>query len=313
MEFFSKPTHFPFMATRKIWYSLSVVLMVISFVSFATRGLNFAIDFTGGVAIEASFPGAADVGRIRHELDTAGFHDAQVENFGSSRDISIRLAPDKSQNGASAEIRARVEAVLKSVDSAATVQQVEVVGPQVGNELKRSAALALSFTLLLIFGYIALRFHTWRLSLGAILAVLHDPILVLGVFSVSQTSFDLPVVAAILAVIGYSLNDTVVVFDRIRERFEANRRLAPALALDESINQTLSRTIMTKVVTSIVVLALLFLGGPALRGFSEALIIGILAGTYSSIYISSAIALDCGLEPEHVFPTLRKTRADDLP
>ena len=164
-----------------------------------------------------------------------------------------------------------------------------------------------------IFIYIAFRFNTWRLSLGAILAVLHDPILVLGIFSITQTSFDLAVVAAILAVIGYSLNDTVVVFDRIRERFHANRRLASALALDQSINQTLSRTIMTKVVTAIVVVALLFLGGAVLRGFSEALMIGIIAGTYSSIYISSAIALDCGLTSEHVFPTLKKAAADVLP
>jgi preprotein translocase subunit SecF len=311
MEFFSKPTRFPFMATRKIWYGLSVVLMVVSFASFATRGLNLAIDFTGGVSVEATFPGTADVARIRAQLEAAGFQEPEVENFGSSRDVAIRLPPDKAQSGA--EIRARIEGIIKGVDSGAVVQSVDIVGPQVGNELKRSASLALIFTLFGIFAYIALRFHTWRLSLGAILAVLHDPILVLGVFSVTQTTFDLPVVAAILAVIGYSLNDTVVVFDRIRERFEANRRLAPALALDESINQTLSRTIMTKVVTSIVVVALLFLGGPALRGFSEALMIGILAGTYSSIYISSAIALDCGLRPEHVFPPIRKTPADEMP
>jgi preprotein translocase subunit SecF len=311
MEFFKKTTKFPFMATRRVWYGLSIVLMLVSFVSFATRGLNLAIDFTGGVSIEAAFPGAADVARIRSQLTAAGFHEPEVQNFGTSRDVAIRLPPDKTQNGAA--IRSRVEAVIKSIDSGAVVQKVDIVGPQVGDELKRSAALALGFTLLLIFIYIALRFHTWRLSLGAILAVLHDPILVLGVFSVTQTAFDLPVVAAVLAVIGYSLNDTVVVFDRIRERFEANRRLAPALALDESINQTLSRTIMTKVVTSIVVVALLFLGGPALRGFSEALIIGILAGTYSSIYISSAIALDCGLKPEHVFPAVRKRDADETP
>jgi len=161
--------------------------------------------------------------------------------------------------------------------------------------------------------YIALRFHTWRLSLGAILAVIHDPVLVLGIFSITQTPFDLPVVAAILAVIGYSLNDTVVVFDRIRERLETNRRLPPDVVLDQSINQTLSRTIMTKVVTSIVVVALLFLGGPVLRGFSEALMIGIIAGTYSSIYISSAIALDCGLTAEHVFPSEKKAALDHLP
>jgi preprotein translocase subunit SecF len=161
--------------------------------------------------------------------------------------------------------------------------------------------------------YLALRFHTPRLSAGAILAVMHDPILVLGVFSITQTPFDLAVVAAILAVIGYSLNDTVIVFDRIRERFEEARRLEPAVVLDQAINQTLSRTIMTKVVTSIVVVALLFLGGPVLRGFSEALLIGILAGTYSSIYISSAVALDLGLKAEHVFPTVKKAAADNLP
>jgi len=167
--------------------------------------------------------------------------------------------------------------------------------------------------LFFIFIYIAYRFHTWRLSLGAILAVLHDPILVIGFFSITQTPFDLAVVAAILAVIGYSLNDTVVVFDRIRERFETNRRSASATVLDESINQTLSRTIMTKVVTAIVVVALLFLGGPVLKGFSEALLIGIIAGTYSSIYISSAIALDCGLTAEHVFPSVKKAALDHLP
>ncbi len=188
-----------------------------------------------------------------------------------------------------------------------------MVGPQVGGELRRSAEWSLFFTLVGIFIYIALRFHTWRLSLGAILAVIHDPILVVGIFALLQTPFDLPAVAAILAVIGYSLNDTVVVFDRIRERFGVNRRMASALVLDQSINQTLSRTIMTKVVTAIVVLALLFLGGSALRGFSEALMIGIIAGTYSSIYISSAIALDCGLASEHLFPTLKKSAVDAMP
>jgi preprotein translocase subunit SecF len=203
--------------------------------------------------------------------------------------------------------------VLKQVDAKAELVNFEVVGPQVGSELQRSAMGALAGTLLLIFLYIMMRFHTWRLSFGAILAVLHDPILVLGVFSITGTSFDLPVVAAMLAVIGYSLNDTVVVFDRIRERFEANRRLEPAVALDQSINQTLSRTIMTKVVTLIVVVALYVLGGPALKGFSEALIIGILAGTYSSIYISASAALDCGLKAEHLMAAKVKHPVDDLP
>jgi len=311
VEFFHKQTNFPFMATRKVWYTLSAILMIASVASFITRGLNLAIDFTGGVSAEATFAQAADVDAVRSKLAAGGFKEPQVQNFGSSRDIAIRLPPDPSLNPT--EVRSKLETALQSVDPSAQVKQLDVVGPQVGNELKTSATWALASTLLLIFAYIAFRFHTWRLSLGAILAVVHDPVLVLGIFSVTQTSFDLAVVAAILAVIGYSLNDTVVVFDRIRERLEANRRLAPDVVLDQSINQTLSRTIMTKVVTSIVVVALLFLGGPVLRGFSEALMIGIIAGTYSSIYISSAIALDCGLTAEHVFPSVKKTALDHLP
>ena len=311
MEFFHKQTNFPFMATRKVWYTLSAVLMVASLGALATRGLNLAIDFTGGINAQANFATTANVDAVRTKLAANGFHDPQVQNFGSSRDIAIRLPPDPKENENS--IRAKIEPLLKAVDPTAQVTDLEVVGPQVGSELRTSAAEALGATLLLIFLYIAFRFHTWRLSLGAILAVMHDPILVLGLFSFTQTSFDLPVVAAVLAVVGYSLNDTVVVFDRIRERFESNRRLPSDVVLDQSINQTLSRTIMTKVVTSIVVVALLFLGGPVLKGFSEALMVGIIAGTYSSIYISSAIALDCGLTAEHIFPTVKKTAVDHLP
>jgi len=299
------------MATRKVWYTLSAILMIVSLGSFFSRGLNLGIDFTGGVSAEVSFPRAANVDAVRTALAASGFREPQVQSFGSSRDIAIRLPPDPQQSPG--EVRTRLESALHTVDPAVQVTQLDVVGPQVGNELKVSAMWALFFTLLGIFLYIAFRFHTWRLSLGAIFAVLHDPILVIGFFSLSQMSFDLAVVAAILAVIGYSLNDTVVVFDRIRERFESNRRSPSDVILDQSINQTLSRTIMTKVVTSIVVVALLFLGGPALRGFSAALLIGIIAGTYSSIYISSAIALDFGLTAEHLFPSVKKAALDHLP
>ncbi len=311
MEFFSHQTSYPFMATRKVWYGLSALLMIVSLGSFFARGVNLAIDFTGGVSAEASFPQAANVDAVRAGLTAAGFREPSVQSFGSSRDVAIRLPPDAKQTAEG--IRARLETTLRAIDPAAQVVQLEVVGPQVGNELKASAAWALVFTLVGIFLYLALRFHTWRLSAGAIFAVLHDPILVLGFFAVTQMTFDLSVVAAMLAVIGYSLNDTVVVFDRIRERFEGNRRTPPDQVLDQSINQTLSRTIMTKVVTSIVVVALLFLGGPVLKGFSAALLIGIVAGTYSSIYISSAIALDFGLTAEHLFPTVKKAAIDHLP
>jgi len=311
VEFFSHQTNFPFMATRRVWYALSAVLMIVSLGSFFVRGLNLGIDFTGGVSAEVSFPRAANVDAVRSALTAGGFSGPQVQSFGSSRDINIRLPPDPKLSPG--EVRTRLETALHTVDAGAQVTQLDVVGPQVGNELKVSAMWALFFTLLGIFLYIAFRFHTWRLSLGAIFAVLHDPILVLGFFSLTRMSFDLAVVAAILAVIGYSLNDTVVVFDRIRERFESNRRSPSDVILDQSINQTLSRTIMTKVVTSIVVVALLFLGGPVLRGFSAALLIGIIAGTYSSIYISSAIALDFGLTAEHLFPSVKKAALDHLP
>jgi len=313
VEFFRKSTNFPFMATRRVWYTLSAVLMVVSIGLFFARGLNLTVEFTGGTNVEATYPAAVDVEKVRSALEEAGFQEPAVTTFGV-HDVSARLAPEsKGSTETIEQIRPRVEAALRSVDPGVQIKPLEFVGPQVGDELRNAAILALSITMLLVFAYIALRFHTWRLSAGAILALLHDPILIIGWFALSQTPFDLAVVAALLAVVGYSLNDTIIVFDRIRERFELNRRLAPVLVLDQSINQTLSRTIMTKVTTLIVVVALLVLGGPALRGFAEALVIGILAGTYSSIYISSAAALDFGLKVEHVFPPVRSREADSLP
>jgi preprotein translocase subunit SecF len=310
VEFFHKKTNFHFMATRKVWYTLSAVLMILSFASFFTRGLNFAIDFTGGISVEAAFPKDANIDRIREGVEAAGYHEPVVQTFGSTRDVTIRLKT----TGESAEVlRPKFEKILTSVDPGAKISDLAVVGPQVGDELRDAAILSLAVTLFLIGVYIFVSFHTWRLSLGAIIAVIHDPILVLGVFSITQTLFDLSVVAAILAVIGYSLNDTVIVFDRIRERFEHNRRQASDVTLDQAINQTLSRTIMTKVTTLIVVVGLLIFGGPALQGFSVALMIGILAGTYSSIYISSAVALDLGLKAEHVFPAVQSKEVDSLP
>lgn len=317
MEFFSHQTNFPFMATRRVWYSLSLLLMIASITLLFMRGLDLSIEFTGGVSVQANFSREAPLDEIRSRLAAAGFRDPQVQTTGTLREVAIRVPPERAAQGKAPEsipaMRGRIEGVLRAIDPKAEVVQLDVVGPQVGSELQSSALWALAFTLLFIGIYIAFRFHTWRLSLGAILAVLHDPILVFGIFAATQLPFDLPVVAAVLAVIGYSLNDTVVVFDRIRERFEGNRRLPPKDVLDQSINQTLSRTIMTKVVTAIVIVALLLLGGPVLKGFSAALLIGVIAGTYSSIYISSAIALDCGLTAEHVFPTVKAEAVDGLP
>jgi preprotein translocase subunit SecF len=310
LEFFHRATSFPFMSTRRVWYGLSAVMILISAGSLVFRGLNLGVDFTGGVTVQVNFPAAANRDAVASALQHAGYVDPQVTIFGSARDIAIRLPPTPQSIEA---VRAQIDPILHGVDANAQITGAAKIGPQVGAQLLNSAWQAMAATLVMIFGYIAIRFHTWRLSLGAILAVLHDPILVFGVFSLTRTPFDLTVVAAMLAVIGYSLNDTVVVFDRIRERFHVARRLDPVAVLDQSINQTLSRTIMTKVVTLIVVVALYVLGGPVLKGFSEALIIGIVAGTYSSIYISSAVALDCGLKAEHLLATVLKKQADDLP
>ncbi len=295
MEFFHKVTRFPFMSTRKVWYGLSAVLIVASFALVAVRGLNLGIDFTGGVVVETNFPQPPNIEQLRTALAKAGISEAQVQAFGSSRDILVRLPPDPSAKGA--EIGARILDVFKSADAGVKLQRTEVVGPQVGQELFVKGALALVATLVLIAVYVLLRF-TFKLALGAILAVLHDPICVVGFFAVSQITFDLTAISAILAVIGYSLNDTVIVFDRVRERARHARKLQVSQVIDESINQTLSRTLMTKLVTLLVVVFLLVFGGETLHGFSAALVIGIIAGTYSSIYISAALALDFGLRTD---------------
>jgi preprotein translocase subunit SecF len=295
MEFFHKVTRFPFMSTRRVWYGLSAVLIVASFALVAVRGLNLGIDFTGGVVVETSFPQAPNIDQLRSALGKGGVAVAQVQAFGSSRDILVRLPPDPNAKGG--EIGSRILDLFKAVDAGVTLQRTEVVGPQVGQELFVKGGEALAATLLLILVYVLMRF-TSKLALGAILAVLHDPICVVGFFALSQVTFDLTAISAILAVIGYSLNDTVIVFDRVRERARNARRLPIAQVIDESINQTLSRTLMTKLVTLLVVVALLIFGGETLHGFSAALVIGIVAGTYSSIYISAALALDFGLKTD---------------
>ena len=312
MEFFKPNTKFAFMSARRTWYVISSVLIIASLGSLLLRGLNLGIDFTGGISAQVNFSAPPNLDAVRSGLAASGFGESQVQNFGSSRDVAIRLPPAKANEKAEA-IRARVLTAVQKLDQKAELRSIEIVGPQVGAELRNAAIASLAITIVLIFLYLLIRFHTVKLSTGAILAALHDPIIVLGFFSWTRLTFDLSVVAAILAVIGYSLNDTVVVFDRIRERFESNRRQASDAALDQSLNQTLSRTIMTSATTLVVVVVLLLLGGPVLQGFSAALVVGIVVGTYSSIYIASAVALDMGLTAEDIFPSVKKKVIDEMP
>jgi preprotein translocase subunit SecF len=308
MEFFHKVTRFPFMHTRKVWYGLSAVLIVASLGLVVVRGLNLGVDFTGGVVVETNFPQAPNVEALRAGLANAGVAGAQVQIFGSSRDILVRLPPDPNAKGD--QIGAHILEIFSKTDSGVKLQRTEVVGPQVGQELFVKGGWALFATLVLILIYVLFRF-TPKLALGAIFAVLHDPICVVGFFALTQMTFDLTAISAVLAVIGYSLNDTVIVFDRIRERARTSRKLSIAQVIDESINQTLSRTLMTKLVTLLVVVALLIFGGETLRGFSSALVIGIIAGTYSSIYISAALALDIGLRTDDLLER-RATKPEEI-
>lgn len=311
MEIFKRETHFPFMATRKRWYIVSAVLMLLALGSLLARGLNFGIDFTGGVELEMSFPAAADLQGVRDALAGAGFENAVVQSFGAPEDVLVRLLPDEGENVN--ELGQQVLDAVRARDAGVELRRTELVGPQVGKELAEKGALAVLFTFLLILAYVAFRFQ-WKLGVGALVAALHDPLMILGVFSLTRMTFDLATLAAILAVIGYSLNDTVVVFDRIRERFISMRKATSEQVIDTAINQTLSRTIITSGTTMLTVLALLFFGGEVLRGFAMALAIGILVGTYSSIYIASAIALDLGIKAQDLLPVHKeKDAVDDMP
>jgi len=311
MEFFKKKTSFRFMPLRKRWYAISGVLVLASVLLIVFRGLNLGIDFTGGVVLELAFPQAADLDQVRGALGTAGYDDAVVQSFGTAHDVLVRLLPEegKDVNAVSREVLA----ALQSYEPTAQLRRTEVVGAQVGAELAEQGALAAMFAFLLILAYVAVRFQ-WKLGVGSIIAALHDPILVLGVFAATQWTFDLPALAAILAVVGYSLNDTVVVFDRIRERFVMTRKGSPAEIVDLAINETLSRTLMTSVTTLIAVFSLLLIAGDVLKGFSAALAIGIFVGTYSSIFVASSVALDLKLTARDLMPAQREKGAvDDMP
>jgi len=311
MEFFKKRTSFRFMPLRSRWYAISAALIIASLLMIGIRGLNFGIDFTGGVVMELGFPKPADLEQVRGVLAKQGYGDATVQSFGTSRDVLVRLLPEKGKDVNA--VGQDVLAALKTYEPAAQLRRTEVVGAQVGQELAEQGALAGLFSFLMIMAYVAIRFQ-WKLGVGSIVAGLHDPILVLGFFAATQMTFDLPTLAAILAVVGYSLNDTVVVFDRIRERFLMMRKGTSAEIIDLAINDTLSRTLMTSVTTLIAVFSLLLIAGDVLRGFSVALAIGVFVGTYSSIFVASSIALDLKLTARDLMPVQHeKDAVDEMP
>jgi len=311
MEIFSKKTHIDFLGKRKLAAILSAVVIIASLVSLFTRGLNFGIDFTGGSLIEVAYPATADLGSIREVLGKTGFDDAQVQHFGTARDVLIRIAPRPDRN--SAELSEEVLAALRGVDSELETRRVEFVGPQVGEELAEQGGLAMLYAIIGILIYVSLRFE-YRFSLGAVAALVHDVIITLGLFSVLQLDFDLTVLAALLAVIGYSLNDTIVVFDRVRENFRKMRKGSSEQVMNTALNETLSRTIMTGVTTLLVLVALFILGGEIIHSFALALIVGIFVGTYSSIYIAGAAALALGVSKADLMPVEKEGGAvDDRP
>ncbi len=301
------------MGFRRPAMILSLTLIVISIVALALRGLNFGIDFTGGYVVEAGFEQPADLGAIRDNLSGNGFDDAVVQFFGTQSEVMVRLAPREGVSGA--EINTQVKNVLDGAGQGAVeLRRVEFVGPQVGEELREQGGLSVLLALGAIVIYIWLRFEK-KFSVGAVAALVHDVLITLGVFALTQIEFDLSVLAALLAVIGYSLNDTIVVFDRIRENFLTLRKVTTEQTMNISINQTLSRTVITSLTTLLVLFALFFIGGEAIKSFSIALIIGVVVGTYSSIYVASSSVIALGITREDMLPVEKEgsPELDEIP
>ncbi len=312
MELFHRETNIDFMGIRKVTGFFSILLFAVSLILLVTKGLNFALDFTGGTQLECRFSNPVSLEEVRTKLSTHGFPEAKLSFYGSTNDILIRLGAKAGENSTEANemVGQKVVAALQDDKTKVELRRVEFVGAEVGDNLAQQGALAVIVALMATMVYIAFRFE-FRFAISAAVALLHDPILILGIFSGLQLEFDLATLAAILAVIGYSLNDTIVVYDRVRENFRKVRVQSTEEILNLSINQTLSRTLMTSALTLIVVLALFFFGGASLKGFSTAFIIGIVIGTYSSIYIAGALSLMLGLKRQHLMP--KPKEVDETP
>lgn len=308
-KIFNSDTVIAFMKGRKIAMIFSVVMILASIGSLAVNKLNFGLDFTGGTLIEVGFQQPADLIQVRKVLTASDFDDAIVQNFGSPQDVLIRLAPREGVDGKVISA-AVLKALQTDIDAGVEMRRIEFVGPKVGDELTEQGGLAMLVALICILIYVAFRFE-WRFALGAVFALFHDVMLTLGLFSFLQLEFNLTVLAAILAVIGYSLNDTIVVSDRIRENFRKLRVGTPTEIIDTSLTQTLNRTLITSMTTILVLLALFFKGGALIHGFSTALLFGVFIGTYSSIYVASSVALSLGITKEDLMPPeIEKEGAD---
>ena len=306
-------TAIDFMSHRKPAMFFSAALIIISLLAILIRGMNLGVDFTGGYTFEVGYQQTADIPKIREALAASELPEAVVQNFGSSTEVLIRMAPPT--DGASgAELSKEVIASLASTsESAVDMRRVEFVGPQVGEELRETGGLAVLMALFAIVVYIWFRFEK-KFSVGSVLALVHDVIITVGIFALCQFEFDLTILAAILAVIGYSLNDTIVVFDRIRENFLSMRRGTPAEIMNTSINQTLSRTVITSLTTLLVLAALFIFGGKIINGFALALIIGVIVGTYSSVFVASTTVLALGITKEDMMPVEKEgAEFDDMP
>lgn len=313
MRLIKRKTHIDFLgrSRRKLALSISLLLVIVSIASLVRNGLEFGIDFTGGLLIEVGYEQAADLASIRSHLADAGYNDVQVQRFGADTDVLVRLPPQDGRDPD--ELREDLRRTVAAGTSGVDLRRVEFVSPQVGKELAEQGAFAMIIALLLIFVYVMIRFQ-WKFAAGAVVALAHDVIVTVGFFSLFRLPFDLTVVAAVLAVIGYSLNDTVVAFDRIRENFFKLRGISAEESMNTSINEMLARTIITGVTTLFVLVALLLLGGESIAPFSIALIVGIVVGTYSSIYTASATALLLGVNAQDLIePVKDPDLIDDSP
>jgi len=313
MKILNRKTNIDFMGRRKMAFMISAILMVLSVVSLATRGLNFGLDFTGGMLIEVSYPSAPLISDVRANLNNAGLDDGVVQTFGTASDIVVRIPP-RNEEESDAELSTIVlEALQAGIEGDIVMRRVEFVGPQVGEELAEQGILAVVYAMIGIFLFVMVRFQ-WRFSVGAVAALIHDVLISMGILSAVQMEFDLTVVAALLAVIGYSLNDTIVLFDRIRENFPRLRKRSPVDVVNTSVNETLSRTLMTSTTTLLVLFALFIVGGEIIHSFAFTLIVGVLVGTYSSIFVASTVLLQLGVSKYDLLQVEKEgATADRLP